>query len=534
MPERRSCSPSEPTSHSPSPSPEQLAGALRSPEAYPHQPGAVDFHQTQMSLLFLADDLVYKVKKPVNLGYLDYSSFEARRQYCEHEVELNRRLCPSAYLGVVPVTRESDGRLRVEGEGQTVEHAVKMRRLPQQRMLDHLLQQNGVTLAMMEAIASRLTSFHREAATSPEIAAFGAVEAIRFNTDENFEQTLPNIGTTVRRSDHSLLREYTNAFLKTQAALLSRRVEDGRIRDCHGDLHAAHVCMTEDICIYDCIEFNDRFRYGDVASEVAFLAMDLDRYRRRDLSDAFADAYARISGDGDIPALMPFYKCYRAVVRGKVEGFKLGDPMIPEEDRERAKWLARTYFELARSYATGRGHLVIMCGLTGSGKSTVAEGLGRLLAGTVISSDVVRKQLAGMSADTHQYESYGEGIYSPEWTRHTYDEMLRQAKPVLTSAGHAILDASFLKSRERTLAVQAARQAGARAVLVECDAPHAVLMRRLRDRTADATISDGRPEILEAQVSGREDVVEFAEGDHISIDATQNSETILEDLWTRL
>lgn len=534
MPDRRSCSHSEPTRHTPSPSPEELAGALRSPEAYPHRPGTVNFHQTQMSLLFLADDLVYKVKKPVNLGYLDYSSLEARRHYCEHEVQLNRRLCPSAYLDVVPVTRERDGQLRVEGQGQTVEHAVKMRRLPQERMLDHLLHQGKVTPTMMQAIASRLTSFHREAATSPEIAAFGTREAIRFNTDENFEQTLSNVGTTFRKSDHSLLSEYTNAFLETQAVLLSRRVENGRIRDCHGDLHAAHVCMTEEICIYDCIEFNDRFRYGDVASEVAFLAMDLDRYRRRDLSDAFADAYARLSGDGDIPALMPFYKSYRAVVRGKVEGFKLSDPMIPEEERDRAKWLARTYFELARSYATGRGLLVIMSGLTGSGKSTVAEGLGQLLAGTVISSDMVRKHLAGLAVDSHQYEPYGEGIYSPEWTRHTYDEMLLQAKPVLASAGHAILDASFLKSRERTLAVQAARQTGARAVLVECDAPHAVLMRRLLDRTADATISDGRPEILEAQESGREDVVEFAEGDHIRIDATQDSETILEDVWTRL
>ncbi len=534
MPDQRSCSPKEPTGHSPSPATEELAGALRSTEAYPHQPGAIDFTQTQMSLLFLADDLVYKVKKPVNLGYVDYSTFEARRRYCEHEVQLNRRLCPSAYLGVVPITREPNGRLRVEGEGQVVEHAVKMRRLPQERMLDHLLREGHVTGAMMEAIAARLASFHCEAATSPEISAFGTIEAIRFNTDENFEQTLPNIGTTVRQSDHSLLRDHTNDFLQSHAALLQRRVERNRIRDCHGDLHAAHVCMTDDICIYDCIEFNDRFRYGDIASEIAFLAMDLDRYRRRDLSDTFSNAYARISADGEIAELMSFYKCYRAVIRGKVEGFKLGDSMIPEEDRNRAKWLARTYFELARSYIRGKGLLVIMSGLTASGKSTVADGLGQLLAGTVISSDVVRKELAGLPIDTHRYESFGEGIYSPEWTRRTYDEMLRRSKQVLASGGHAILDASFLRSHQRTRAIKMARQMGVRAVLIECDAPYEVLAQRLLDRPAEETISDARPEILEAQISSREEVAEFSDDDHIRIDATQDSETILEGLWTGL
>ncbi len=533
MPERRSCSPSEPPRHNAAPSPEELAGALRLPEAYPHGPHSVDFRQTQMSLLFLAGDVVYKVKKPVNLGYLDYSTLDARRHFCEREVQLNRRLCPHAYLGVVPITR-GDGKLRVEGEGNAVEYAVKMRRLPQERMLDHLLNEGAATPAMMQAIASRLTAFHQDAATSTEISAFGNVDAVRFNTDENFEQTLPNVESTITHANHSLLREYTNSFLETQSALLARRVDEGRIRDCHGDLHAAHVCMTDDICIYDCIEFNDRFRYGDTVSEVAFLAMDLDRYRRRDLSRTFADAYADISGDSDVLELMSFYKCYRAVVRGKVEGFKIGDPMIPDEERHAAKWLARTYFELAKSYATGHGLMVVMSGLTGSGKSTVAEAIGRLLAGTVISSDIVRKQLAGLSPDDHRYESFGQGIYSSEWTERTYDEMLRQAQPVLASGGCAILDASFLRSPERTRAIRMARQMGARTVLVECVAPQEVLKQRLTGRMADETVSDGRPEILGGQISCCEEVVEFPEDDHFRIDATQTTQAILEDIWTRL
>ncbi len=494
----------------------------------------MDFLQTQMSLLFLAGDLVYKVKKPINLGYLDYSTFEDRRYFCEQEVHLNRRLCPDAYLGVVPITRDSQGYLHVEGEGQAVEHAVKMRRLPPERMLDRLLHEGTATSAMMQAIALRLAAFHKNAATSPEVSAFGSAEAIRINTDENFEQTMSNVGTTITQANHVLLRDYTDHFLSTQSTLLARRVEEARIRDCHGDLHAAHVCMTNGICIYDCIEFNDRFRYGDVISEVAFLAMDLDRLRRRDLSRAFADEYVSAAEDAGALELMSFYKCYRAVVRGKVEGFKLSDPMIPDDDRRKARWLARTYFQLARSYATGHGIMVIMSGLTGSGKSTVAERLGSLLAGTVVSSDVVRKQLAGLTTATHRYEPFGQGIYTPEWTRRTYDEMLRQAQPVLASGGCVILDASFLRSRERTLAIGTASRIGARAVLVESTAPHEVLLQRLTERQGAATASDGRPEILEAQIPCREEVVEFSEDDHIRIDATQATNAILEDIWTRL
>jgi uncharacterized protein len=533
LPEQRSCSHSESTSATPPDSLEELAGALRRPEAYPHGPDRVEMRQTQMSLLFFAGDFVYKVKKPVNLGYLDYTSLAGRKRFCEREVELNRRLCDRTYLGVVPISRSPHG-LAVEGTGEPVEYAVKMRRLPQERMLDRLLADGHVSTGMIQSIAARVAAFHAAAASTPEISGFGGIDVIRRNTDENFAQTLPYIGRTVTDATHESLRRFTNDFLGTHLALLSRRVKEGRIRDCHGDLHAAHVCMTDEVCVYDCIEFNDRFRYGDVASEVAFLAMDLDRFRRRDLSKAFADSYVAISNDSGVAQLLQFYKCYRAVVRGKVEGFKLGDKLMPDDEQRAAAWLARTYFELARRYATGKGLLVLMSGVTASGKSMLAQRLGDLLAGTVLSSDVVRKQLAGLSPEEHRYEPFGQGIYSHEWTRRTYDELLRQATALMAGGGCVILDASFLHVAERTRAIDAARRASSRIVAVECVAPREELLRRLTLREAEATVSDGRIETLDGQLALLEPVNEFPAGDHVVANTTHDIETLMEEIWPQL
>jgi aminoglycoside phosphotransferase family enzyme len=323
--------------------------ALLKPKAYPHRPPKIELVQTQMSFIFLTGEYVYKIKKPVNLGYLDYTTLEKRHFFCHQELELNRRLCPDAYLALVPIVEEHDG-LRVEAQGEAIEYAVKMRRLPQDRMMDVLLSRGQVTLEMVAKVAEKLVSFHHRAETSPEIAAFGRLEVIRRNCDENFAQTEKHIGLTILRAKYERIRNYTDAFIKDNAVLFKKRVREGRVRDCHGDLHAAHVCFTDDICIYDCIEFNDRFRYCDVASEVAFLAMDLDRYQQAGLSRHLVDTYLGLSGDEELLELLNFYKCYRAYVRGKVESFKLHDPLISQGEKAKAFETARVYFKLAESY----------------------------------------------------------------------------------------------------------------------------------------------------------------------------------------
>ena len=323
--------------------------ALRESRAYPHKTKKIELVQTQMSFIFLTGEYVYKIKKPVNLGYLDYTTLEKRHYFCRQELELNRRLCPSAYLAVVPIVEEK-GQLRIEGRGKATEYAVKMKQLPHDRMMDVLLPQGQITMEMVARVAERLVAFHRKAETNQEIATFGRLDVIRQNTDENFAQTEKYIGASVTAEEHQYIKNYTNNFIDSNSGLFDKRVREGKIRDCHGDLHAAHVCFTEDICIYDCIEFNDRFRYSDVASEIAFLAMDLDRYQQSELSHHLVNTYVKSSQDQELLKLLNFYKCYRAYVRGKVESFKLDDPYIPEEEKTKVLTTARSYFQLAESY----------------------------------------------------------------------------------------------------------------------------------------------------------------------------------------
>ena len=302
-----------------------------------------------MSFLFLTGDYVYKIKKPVDLGYLDYTTLEKRRFFCQQEIELNRRLCPEVYLEVVPIV-SSEGQIHLGGKGQAIEYAVKMKQLPGERMMDRLLPQNRVTEEMVVGVAEKLAAFHGKAKTSPEISAYGKLDAIIVNTEENFTQTEKYVDISIPFLKYQHIQTYTNDFIKINRSLFDKRITDGRIRDCHGDLHAAHVCLSNGIYIYDCIEFNDRFRYGDVASEAAFLAMDIDRFQRADLSQAFVNAYISFSRDEEIRKLLNFYKCYRSYVRGKVSCFMLDDLHVSEEEKTSALAAARKYFELAESY----------------------------------------------------------------------------------------------------------------------------------------------------------------------------------------
>ena len=326
-----------------------LVEDLLKPETYPDKPQKVELVQTQMSFIFLTGEYVYKVKKPVNLGYLDYTTLERRHFFCQQELELNRRLCPDVYLAVVPVVEKKSG-LRIGGPGKAIEYAVKMKRLPQDRMMDALLARGEVTREMVAGVAEKLADFHRKAQTNQGIGAFGKLDVIRRNCDENFAQTEKYIGLTIFRAKYERIKGYTNDFIKSNARLFEKRAGEGRIRDCHGDLHAAHICFTDDICIYDCIEFNDRFRYCDVASELAFLAMDLDRYRKANLSQHLVNSYVGLSHDEGLLKLLDFYKCYRAYVRGKVESFKVDDPLISQSEKAKALESAQTYFQLAESY----------------------------------------------------------------------------------------------------------------------------------------------------------------------------------------
>ncbi len=504
-----------------------LIEALLYPRAYPHNPQKIELAQTQMSFLFLTGGYVYKVKKPVDLGYLDYTTLEKRNFFCHQELKLNKRLCPEVYLAVVPITEEK-GQFWVEGEGRAVEYAVKMLQLPQERMMDFLLSANRLTSEMVIKVAQKLADFHQKAETNPKISTFGNLSAITQNADENFTQTEKCIDVTISSQKYRYIEAYTESFIREKASLFEKRVKEGRIRDCHGDLHAAHICFSDDICIYDCIEFNDRFRYCDIASEVAFLAMDLDRYGRGDLSNDFVRAYVELNQDEELMGLLNFYKCYRAYVRGKVESFKLDDVYISEQEKGKTLAVARSYFDLAYRYTHSKLRLFMTTGLVGTGKTTVAQALGKRLGLVVISSDIVRKRLAGIPVTEHRFEEYRGGIYAEDFSRRTYDEMFAEAEKFLSQGQSVILDASFKKREYRLQAKALAGEMGAEFFVIECVLNEKTVKERLELRLKEETTSDGRWEIFGLQKQEFDKVVEFPSESRIIVDTSEPVDKVVE------
>lgn len=325
----------------------QVVEALLKPEAYKEETGKIELKQTHISFVFLTKNFVYKVKKAVDFGFLDYSTLDKRRVFCEKELILNRRLCGDMYLEVVAVTKSDV--IRVGDEGEIVEYAVKMRRIPEDRIMTRLLEGGKVDRRLVDKMAKIIAEFHKK--TSKSAGDLGSLKSVETNWRENFEQTEDFVGRTISRESFELIRGKVDAFMEENRALFAERVADGRVRECHGDIHSGNIFIADRIYVFDAIEFNERFSNCDVASEVAFLAMDLDFKGRSDLSSFFVEKYVKYSGDKELQKLLAFYKCYRAYVRGKVTGFKLNDPSVDDTEKDACKKEASAYFELASRYA---------------------------------------------------------------------------------------------------------------------------------------------------------------------------------------
>ena len=327
----------------------EVIDALMKPEAYNEETGPIELCQTHISFVFLTDKFVYKVKKAVNFGFLDFGTLDKRRFFCEKELELNQRLCPDMYLEVVPINKSKT--IEIKGEGETIEYAVKMKRLPQNRIMTNLLDECKVDRKLIDKIAKIVADFHKKAEANGRINEFGSPNAIRVNWKENYDQTEEYIGRTLTSKEFMLIRDKIEEFIDKSKALFEKRIADEKIRDCHGDIHTGNIFVTKKVYIFDAVEFNDRFRYADVASDVAFLAMDLEFRKREDLSDYFVKRYIEYSRDEELEKLLAFYKCYRAYVRGKVVGFKLNDSNIRQSEKDAALREAKAYFKLAVEYA---------------------------------------------------------------------------------------------------------------------------------------------------------------------------------------
>jgi aminoglycoside phosphotransferase family enzyme/predicted kinase len=478
-----------------------LMEAMAEPGFYPHRPASVEVLQTHISVVALAGPLVYKVKKPVDFGFCDFTTLDKRRRFCYEEIRLNRRLAPDVYRRVVPIVRSPDGALELDGKGEPFEYAVEMRRLAAERMLPARLAAGEVTVETMADIARRIHTFHAEAARSVVISSYGRLKVIEEEVTENFQQLEPFVGRTIEPEAFAELKDRTERFLATHPDLFRQRIAEGRIVEGHGDLHADHICLEQGgPVVYDCIEFNEAFRCLDVASEVAFLAMDLDSLGYPELAEGFVDQYGALADDPGLMRLLPFYQSYRAVVRGKVESFRLDDPDIPDRAKAEAIEAARHYLELACSYARSLDlpALVIMCGLIGSGKSTLAAALESPLDAVVLRSDVLRKELAGLAPDAHVDEPYGAGLYGEEISDQTYRELIERARPHLEAGRTVILDASFARRTDRQWARQTAAEAKVETWCCWCRCKEEELRGRLRRREGEPRgPSDAREAILE-------------------------------------
>lgn len=484
--------------------------------------------ETHISLVFLDAEDVYKVKKPVDLGFLDFSTLARRHDACEAEVRLNRRLAPGVYLGVVPVTRDRRGEHRLGGDGEVVDWAVHMRRLPAGRRADHLLGAGRLDTDDVDRIARHVADFHHRARSDGETARFGTVEAIRYNVRENFRQTRESVDEHLRPEEAAEIESWQLGFLEAHAARFAARIDADRVRDGHGDLRLEHVYLNagerEPVTIIDCIEFNERFRYADVAADVAFLSMDLAWHGRVDLAERFLATYARATGDYDLYPLIDFYESYRAYVRGKVAAILAADETAGPEARERAAGEARRYFLLA--LASERRSLlppavVAVGGMIASGKSTLADALAHEMAAPVIDSDRTRKQLIGVEETARLYDPAFAGAYTPAKSEAVYDELLRRAAEVLASGRPVILDASFRSRAYREAARRLARDHDVPFHLVECRAPLDTLKERLRRRARQTGVSDGRLEILADFAARWEPVDELDAEEHLPLDTTR-------------
>ncbi|MGQ9745067.1 MAG: bifunctional aminoglycoside phosphotransferase/ATP-binding protein [Dissulfurimicrobium sp.] len=479
--------------------------AMLDPMTYPHPVDEVRLVQTHISWVFLAGDRVYKIKKPVDFGFLDFTSLEKRHHFCLEELRLNRRLAPQIYLGVWPITSEN-GVIHLNGKGQILEWAVVMARMPESGMMTRLIEDDLFGEDEIDEIARRLAPFYLQAKGDNKIRRFGGIETIIQNTEENFEQTLPFVGDIIDKDAYEQIVQYTRLFIDKGRDVFKGRVDDGWIIEGHGDLYSANICFDKaknEIYIFDCIEFNERFRCGDMASDVAFLAMDLDYHGLPHLANRFARVFSEKTGDKGLFTVLDFYKCYRAYVRGKIGCFTWASQEVNDEVREAARRQALHYFRLALRYAGGGAipTLYVFFGPSGSGKSTVSNAWAMAHGLPVYNSDRVRKELVlKIPASERHIEPLESGIYDPKITERTYRALARLGAAHLMQGESVVLDATYKDAGERGRILKIAKESGADVRFILCACSEDEIRRRLSERAGEeGQVSDGRWEIYLAQ-----------------------------------
>jgi uncharacterized protein len=500
-----------------------LVATMTRTEFYPEPVASVDFKQTHISYVFLAGEYVYKVKKPVRFSFIDCSELAQRYKFCVDEVRLNSRLSPKVYLGVYPVLRRGEsfvlGPRVQEPHADAVEYAVKMTRLPECHMLDRLVVTRLLDSGAIQKVATRISEFHTRV-TADHAWTYGRAAELRRSLRSELDENRPFVGVTLAEEQLAEIAEFAQAFIMSHSKQLDRRAASGRVREGHGDLRAEHIYLCEDrVEVIDCVEFSERLRYCDVASEIAFLSMDLERLGAAKLADELVGSYAKKANDEELLQFVPFYKCYRACVRGKVESLRSREVEIETSEREQAFQLARAYFALACKYARlASPAVIVVCGLSGTGKSTLARLLQIRTGFSVINSDVIRKRLAGVAPNQHMRSEYGKGLYSGHFTNITYDALINDAEASIREGRGVILDATFKNLGARRRVLELAERHNAPVLFVECIAAKDEALRRLERRKEIASeVSDATPEILDMQIKEFEPITELSPSNHIRV-----------------
>ncbi len=472
----------------------QLVRALLDPRCYVHPVNNIRLIETHISYVLLTGDYAYKLKKPVDLGFLDFSTLAARQSACEEEVRLNRRTAPQIYLDVVPITGRPEAPV-IDGEGDPIDYAVKMREFPADSLMVDRLKAGMLTPANVDALSMRLANFHLHAARSSASDPFGAPPAVRARIQEAF--AAEDSADSPRQERREWLRGWVAHEGDRCVAAMAQRKADGFVRECHGDLHLANIAMLDDMPVpFDCIEFNPDLRWGDVMGEAAFTFMDFTAHGRRDYGWRFLNGYLEQTGDYEGAVLLRLYAVYRALVRSKVAGIRARQSAVGSRDHAEAIDVAARYWALALALAeSSTPALVLMRGLSGSGKSTVARMAAEAIGAIRVRSDVERKRLFDLAAATPSASALGAGLYGPDATRKTYDRLAAIARTLLAAGLSVIVDATFLVRADRVAFHAIAEARGARFVMLDCVAPVEVLRGRIAARNragADASEADQR------------------------------------------
>jgi aminoglycoside phosphotransferase family enzyme/predicted kinase len=478
-----------------------LIDALCNPAHFGNRCERVRLLETHISYVLLTGAYAYKIKKAIQLGFLDFSTLAARRFYCEQELRLNRRLAPALYLDVVAITG-STALPEIGGSGPILDYAVKMREFPQQSLLSNVLDRNALTTEHIDHLAAIVARFHGQIAVAAADSSFGTPDNVLKLALANFAEIRALVMDAEERDDLDQLETWTRSEYAARGETIATRRQTGFVRECHGDLHLGNIAFVDDvITIFDCIEFNDRMRWIDVMSEVAFTVMDLEHRRRRAYAQRFLNAYLEATGDYGGVAVLRFYVVYRAMVRAKVAFLRAAQ--LADGDAKRA--LQRDYHDhvrLAKRYAAAaRPAVVITHGFAGCGKTTLSQVLLEQFGAIRIRTDVERKRLHGLGAHDNSRSGIDKALYAPEVTRTTYDHVATLARTIAASSFTALVDGAFLRRWQRDLFRSLATELHVPFVVVDVSASETTLLERVRQRERSATdASEAGVAVLEQQL----------------------------------